>query len=313
MNADKPSPRVSFGIPAYNRPELLADALAGIARQTLSVDYEVVVCDDAGHPDTESVVRKFPADRFFYRRNPARLGPVRNWNECLRQARGQWVTVLHEDDLLYPWYLALVVPRLRDGLAAVAVRTATGETPPADPRNGSTEVHPYPSLYFLKSSMTPFPGVLVRREFALGLGGFSEKAGPLADYDFWYRLACAGPVEVVREIGGFYRVSDSQWTARAWPTMVRQTHLLRLRIAREQLGRRRLGRWLARFFSYRNALAYAKRFPERPTSLTRVLRFKKMRGSSLPSGWVWFWLKRLSRPRTTTRYIFSVVRDDPGK
>ena len=68
--------------------------------------------------------------------------------------------------------------------------------------------------------MTPFPGVLIQRELALSLGGFNQRAGPLADYDFWYRLACAGRVEVVREVAAFYRVADGQWTERAWPTMI---------------------------------------------------------------------------------------------
>jgi hypothetical protein len=50
--------------------------------------------------------------------------------------------------------------------------------------------------------------------------------------------------------------------------MIRKTHLLRLRIAREQFpASPRLGRWLARFFTYRNALSYARRFAERPAPL----------------------------------------------
>jgi len=155
---------------------------------------------------------------------------------------------------------------------------------------------PYKTRYFLKSSMTPFPGVLVRRELAIQLGGFDEKQGPLADYDFWYRLACAGPVEVVRAVGAFYRVSPGQWTERTWGRMLRLTHLLRLRIAREQFPRcPRTGKWLARFFTYRNALSYARRFPDRPSSLERTLRFRKIPFSGAPSGWVWAALRTISR------------------
>ena len=77
----------------------------------------------------------------------------------------------------------------------------------------------------------------MRREAALRLGGFSdEKWGPIADYEFWYRLSCAGRVEVVRAVGAFYRVGPTQWTERVWGRMLRLTHLLRLRIAREHLG-----------------------------------------------------------------------------
>jgi glycosyltransferase involved in cell wall biosynthesis len=299
MNPASPVPLITFGIPAYNRPQLLAETLASIAAQTAAVDYEVIVCDDGSLPETAATVARFPAERFHYHRNTPSLGPVGNWNECLRRARGRWVMVLHEDDTLYPWYLSLVLPRLREDLVAVCTKVLSGATPPvisAPVTTNTPAIMAYPPLYFIKSSMTPFPGVLIARDVAARLGGFDERAGPLADYDFWYRLACAGRVEVVREAAAFYRVTDQQWTARAWPVMIRQTHLLRLRIARGQLPRsRRIGRWLARFFTYRNALSYARRFPEKPLALVRTLRFKKIFGSWLPSGWVWSTLRLSAR------------------
>jgi glycosyltransferase involved in cell wall biosynthesis len=285
----KGAPLISFGIPAYNRPHLLAEALASIAAQTAAVDYEVVVCDDGQTEDNRRVVEQFPAARFSYHGNRPALGPVGNWNECLRRARGRWVMVLHEDDTLYPWYLATVLPRLRADLAAVCTKTVQGAAAPAlSAPTGTPGVWSFPPRYFLKSSMTPFPGVLVRRELALHLGGFDERSGPLADYEFWYRLACAGRVEVVRTVGAFYRVGAGQWTERAWAPMIRKTHLLRLRIAREQFpASPRLGRWLARFFTYRNALSYARRFAGRPAPLTRALQLGRIPFARLPSGWVW--------------------------
>ena len=74
------------------------------------------------------------------------------------------------------------------------------------------------------------------------------------------------------------------------------THLLRLRIAREQFpSSPRTGRWLARFFTHRNALSYARRFPERPASLVRALRLGRIPFSGIPSGWVWAGLRAACR------------------
>jgi glycosyltransferase involved in cell wall biosynthesis len=292
------TPLITFGIPAYNRPALLAETLASIAAQTSNIPYEVIVCDDGTLPETAATVARFPAANFFYHRNTPSLGPVRNWNEVIRRARGTWVMVLHEDDTLYPWYLASVIPHLRADLAAICTRTVSGANPPAlvaPATPAQARAVAYPPRFFLKSAMTPFPGVLIRRELAQRLGGFSANAGPLADYEFWYRLACAGRIEVVRTVAAFYRVADGQWTERAWPTMIRQTHLLRLRIAREQFPTTpRLGRWLARFFTYRNALSYAARFPQKPASLARALRLGAIPFARLPSGWVWGALKRFA-------------------
>lgn len=289
-------PLVSFGIPAYNRPELLRGAIASIANQTAGADWEIVVCDDGGLVSARNAAEQAPGGRCRYLPNVPPLGAVGNWNRCLREARGDWVSILHEDDALYPWYLEAILPRLRPGLAAVCTQTVQGETQPVLPRpRGAASVWDYPPRCFLKSSMTPFPGVLLRREVALALGGFDERWGPLADYEFWYRLARAGRVEVVRTRAAFYRVSPGQWTERQWGRMLRLAHLLRLRIAREQFpGSPRLGRWLARFFTARNAASYARRFQERPASLQRALRFSRMTGSGLPSGWVWAALRLLS-------------------
>lgn len=287
------APLITFGIPAYNRPQLLAQALASIAAQTADVDFEVVLCDDGNLDQVRRLAAEFPGGRCRYLQNQPPLGAVGNWNRCLESARGDWVTLLHEDDTLYPWYLAVALPRLREGLAAVCTGCVQGAVPPAlEPPSAPPAVRLYPPRYFLKSSMTPFPGVLLRRRLASQLGGFDVGWGPLADYEFWYRLARAGPVEVVRTPAAFYRVASGQWTERTWIRMLGLTHLLRLRIAREQFGSQpALGRWLARFFTARNARAYAKRFSDRPAALARAIRLGRIPLGGIPSGWVWQALK----------------------
>ena len=63
-------------------------------------------------------------------------------------------------------------------------------------------------------------------------------------------------------------------------------------VRREQFGGApRLGRWLARFFTARNARSYARRFAERPASLSRALELGRIPFSSIPSGWIWQLLK----------------------
>ncbi len=291
------SPRptlVTIAIPAYNRPELLAEALASIARQCDYDDFEVLVCDDGGLAETRRVVERsaLPNLRFYI--NRPRLGAVANWNRCVQLARGRWVTILHEDDLLCPWFLSRVTPHLRSGIAAVSVRCVQGAEPPSfatHPRADSCRR--YEATWFLKSSMTPFPGVVFSRELALRLGGFDPREGGIADYAFWYALARAGRVETLPTVAAFYRVAPGQWTEREWPTMLRRAHLLRLRIAREQFrDRPAIGRWLARFYTARMALAYERRFPERPAVLTRARRLRRIPLSRLPSGWVWALLRR---------------------
>ncbi len=291
-------PLITIAIPAYNRPGMLAEALASIDRQTVRLPIEVVVCDDGRMEATREVVGRFDPATYRYLPNEAPLGAVGNWNRCLSVARGEFVMVLHEDDALYPWYLETVLPRMREGVAAVCMKTARGLVQPALSRPGWAESTEYPPSYFLKSSMTPFPGVLMRRSLAMRLGGFDEKWGPIADYEFWYRLACAGRVEVVRAVGAFYRVGSSQWTERVWARMLRLSHLLRLKIAREQFAAMPLlSRWTARFFTCRNARCYHKRFGAGPCILSRCLAMDRLAFAGLPAGWVWLALKFASQAK----------------
>jgi glycosyltransferase involved in cell wall biosynthesis len=262
------------------------------------VPLEVVVCDDGGHPGTRDAVARFSGLPVVYLANSATLGAVGNWNRCLEAATGRWVMILHEDDLLYPWYLECVLPHLARDTVAVCMKTARGARAPAARRPrvspGAALYHPG---YFLKSSMTPFPGVLMRREVAARLGGFDERWGPVADYEFWYRLSCAGAIRVVGAVGAFYRVAPGQWTERTWGRMLRLAHLLRIRIAREQFPRSpRIGRWLARFFTLGNARSYGRRFGAGPADLKRCIGFRRCLLSTIPSGWVWEALKFASAP-----------------
>jgi glycosyltransferase involved in cell wall biosynthesis len=291
------APLITIAIPAYNRPALLAETLESIAAQSARVPLEVIVCDDGRMGETRELVARFPSEVFNYSPNPVTLGAVANWNHCLRTARGKWVMVLHEDDALYPWYFECVLPYLRSEAVAVCMKTSRGPVRPTtrSPK-GAPAVIAYPPRYFLKSSMTPFPGVLIRRDLALRLGGFDPKWGPLADYEFWYRLACVGRIEVVRAVGAFYRVAPGQWTERIWGRMLGLAHLLRLKIAREQFPNSpKAARWLARFFTYGNARCYAARFPARPEILRRCLHLCQGPLAALPNGWVWQALKFASR------------------
>jgi hypothetical protein len=263
----------------------------------------VVVCDDGGLAETRCVVEQSGLPNLRYYTNHVRLGAIANWNRCVHLASGRWVTVLHEDDTLYPWFLATIAPHLRAGVAAVSVRCAQGESPPPLAPAARPRAHrAYSPAWFLKSSMTPFPGVVFPRELALRLGGFDPRQGGLADYAFWYALARAGRIEALPETAAFYRINQGQWTEREWPAMLRRAHLLRLRIAREQLPRHsRLGRWLARFYTGRMARAYARRFTEKPAALTRAARFQRLPFAWLPSGWVWKFLQLASRVISETR------------
>lgn len=102
------SPFFSVVIPTFRRPELLKAALQSTLRQT-HADFEVVISnDDAAGSDSwkhvGDVVDSDSRVRVVF--NTADRGQVGNTNNGIRHARGQWIKLLHDDDLLHPSCLA---------------------------------------------------------------------------------------------------------------------------------------------------------------------------------------------------------------
>src|SRR5215203_1747514 len=89
---------ISICIPAYKNVGFLERLLHSISIQSFA-DYEVVITDDS--PDDS--VKKFIQDYTFpkpirYIKNTFSLGTPENWNEAIRNAKGKWIKLMHNDD-----------------------------------------------------------------------------------------------------------------------------------------------------------------------------------------------------------------------
>ena len=91
-------PLITICIPSYKRVEFLKRLLDSIHSQTFK-DFEVIITDDTPD-DTVYNLSKQYQDKFAvsYFKNPAPLGPPANWNEAIRQAKGEWIKLMHDDD-----------------------------------------------------------------------------------------------------------------------------------------------------------------------------------------------------------------------
>jgi glycosyltransferase involved in cell wall biosynthesis len=92
-------PHISICIPAYKRTEFLKRLLDSITIQKFR-DFEVIISDDSPANEVENMANDFRArlPALIYHRNPIPLGTPENWNEAIRQARGKWIKIMHDDD-----------------------------------------------------------------------------------------------------------------------------------------------------------------------------------------------------------------------
>lgn len=106
-------PRVSVVVSTYDRPALLAEALASLAAQTYR-DFEVVVVNDGG-PDARGVVEALPQRpgiRMCYEHRHANRGVAATRNHGIALGAGELIAYLDDDDLWRSNHLQDLVAQL---------------------------------------------------------------------------------------------------------------------------------------------------------------------------------------------------------
>jgi GT2 family glycosyltransferase len=93
-------PAASVIIPAYNRADLLAQAMESVLAQTMA-DLELIVVDDGSTDNTPAVLASYGDKLIALRQDNAGPGAARNAG--IARAAGRYVCFLDSDDLWFPW------------------------------------------------------------------------------------------------------------------------------------------------------------------------------------------------------------------
>jgi len=97
--------RFSIAIPAHNGERYLSRSIASALAQTRPAD-EIVIVNDASTNGTVEIAHRTEFQlRVGYRYNAQATGFADAWNRAVEYAVGEYVTILHQDDLLHPGYL----------------------------------------------------------------------------------------------------------------------------------------------------------------------------------------------------------------
>lgn len=115
-------PKVSVGLPTYNRARALRRAVESVLAQDFR-DIELVISDNASTDETESLCREFAArdSRVRYIRQPFNRGLTPNYMATLESARGEYFLWLSDDDWLDTAYVSSCLRALEEGRGYVSV------------------------------------------------------------------------------------------------------------------------------------------------------------------------------------------------
>src|SRR5690554_8045208 len=87
-------------IPSYNCIDFLRETINSVLLQTPSSDeMQIEVIDDfSTDGDVEALVEELGKGRVGFFRQPKNVGHLRNFETCIKRARGRLVHILHGDD-----------------------------------------------------------------------------------------------------------------------------------------------------------------------------------------------------------------------
>jgi len=109
-------PRIFIGIPTFNRPALVREAIDSVRMQSFT-DFHVVVSDNCSSPEAADDIERYVAglcdDRFAFHRQLVNQGEYGQGRLFMSRSAGDdFFVMLHDDDILGPGYLAAAVAAL---------------------------------------------------------------------------------------------------------------------------------------------------------------------------------------------------------
>jgi glycosyltransferase involved in cell wall biosynthesis len=196
-------PKVSVIIPTHNRATLLQNAIQSVLNQTF-LDFEIIVVDDASEDHTSQVIRSFAESRIRYIRHETNKGQGATRNAGLRQASGEYVALLDDDDEWMPEKLEKQVDLLDRSPAKVGmVYTGVYRVEASSKRVISQLIPEKRGSLFEEMCKNNWIGgcsaVLLRRACFDKIGWFDEGLAAQADYDLWLRISKEFDIEYIRE------------------------------------------------------------------------------------------------------------------
>jgi glycosyltransferase involved in cell wall biosynthesis len=213
----------SVMIPSYNAADLLRATLESVLAQDPGPEVmQIRVVDDASTiGDPAEVVATVGKGRVEFYRHPSNVGPSQNFTSCLRQARGEWIHILHSDDLVAPGFYRAYRGRIESTPNLVMVTgpttfvdsagRSTGAIGPLETEDGCVR-----AAAATMATLNPaqFVSTVVSRTACEKLGGFHPDLFHTNDWEMWVRLAAYGRVGWVDQPLALYRVHPDSDTSR---------------------------------------------------------------------------------------------------
>jgi glycosyltransferase involved in cell wall biosynthesis len=213
--------KVSVLVPVWNGEAFLAECLESILAQDFA-DMGILIADDASTDGSVALVERYAAkdSRIRWWKNPNNLGLARNFNCCLRAAKGEYIKyVLQDDKLISPLAIRKMVEVLDNHPEVSLVGSASQIL---DEHSRVTKMRDYykPGIMdgrqtimrcLERANLIGEPSLVMFRR-AQTAQGFNEQLPQLLDLDMWFHLLEQGSFAYLAEPLCAFRQHAAQQT-----------------------------------------------------------------------------------------------------
>lgn len=230
-------PLVSVIVNVRNGSAYLRQALDCVMRQTFA-DWELIAWDDCSTDDSARIVAEYkdPRVRYFLSPQETPLGQARA--NAIRQATGEWLAFLDQDDLWTATKLEKQMALSDESVGIIYGRTALF-WPDGDARDYD-QAHEFTPLpegdifgeLFRSACFIAMSSAVLRRAAVEKAGGIPEWVEMAPDYWLYVAIARQYPARAVQELVCWYRMHGNNM----WQESRRKVHQEALRMIDEWEG-----------------------------------------------------------------------------
>ena len=223
-NRDRANPLVSVIITTRNRSKYLKEAIESVlAVQSPKFDLEVIVVDDGSTDDTPEVLKQYPVVQL----RTSGVGMANARNTGLRAAKGDFVTLLDDDDIWLPNNVAPHIELFEQHPEYGAVHAQSQLADHAGvPFGDPIPAGPLPSGWIFDQLLTYWPQVgtiVTRASVAREAGDLDATLTGDTDWDWLLRIARRYPIGRIEQPVLLFRQRGIAEEAQSWrrfPAMI---------------------------------------------------------------------------------------------
>lgn len=181
------NPLLTIFIPTYKRATTLETTIKSVITQKTDCVFEIVIVNndpEEGYNESKELIERINDNRIFYYVNSENMGLCGNWNRGIELSRCEYISMIHDDDILSPYFVENMIKAINEkhaGIIGVNYFNFTSDTMPTFTRPSQIQYRNVSKKSFFFGTYINIAGMTVRKDLILSLGGYSEEYYPNED------------------------------------------------------------------------------------------------------------------------------------